>query len=239
VSRLWLGGKHRAIFDAAVSGNAAATYEDEWLVDARPRYPLRASGNLAATVTFSSRQLNAAVLVNHNIADGASASASGFGTIPTTPWRANGIPRNYGVFLETPITTGSISVAANGSPAIVGEFWAGLLEGFPGFQHGRRQTPDKPFGWEGQFKSLAPYAYGVSAQRRVAGTITLASFEEFDALDNIFESQDNGSYPILFWEDIEINDPWLCQFSYEEAHGENAHTIQIEITEIPRFKWPA
>jgi hypothetical protein len=172
-------------------------------------------------------------------ADGATLTAGGFGAVDTTPWRGDDIPRNYGKLLDTPITVSSIALAANGSPAIVGEMWAGLTTWFPDFQHGTQRSPEKPFLWEGRFKSLAPYDYGVSAQRRQSGRITLETAELMNELERIFESQRLGTYPIAWLDNDLSDDPWLCQFSYQDSHSEGHYHVQLELTEIPRFKWPA
>jgi hypothetical protein len=234
------GGAHKAIFGATISGfTPPATYSDDWLTDGNLNYPgYQSGGSLSATASFSSRQIDAAVVANHRIRQAASIT-TGIGAIATNPWPADDIPRNWGILLASPVTISSLSLAVTGNtdPVIIGELWAGLTSKFPDFQHGTRLSPQAPFLWEGEYESLAPQEAGVAAQRRRTGRITLTD-AQFEELDEVFLSQRLGKRPIMYMDnDLEEDDMWMCQFSYDAEHREGWHHVELQITEIPRTEW--
>lgn len=230
---------HRSILDAPVSGSVDATYDEAWLTTNSPGYPARTTGNMSLTVTVSG-SMDVIMVSHHSIVQGASISAGAFGTIPTTAVRGDGIPYNYGRVLSTPVSPGSIAftVTGNTGPVIVGGLYGGLSYTFNDFLSGRRFTPQAPFPWEGEFSSLAPYDSGIAAQRRVSGTIIINA-TSFEQLLLTHEAQRMGNRPVIWFESDSVNDPWLCQFSFEDEHREGWHFISLQITEIPRLRWPS
>lgn len=227
---------HRSILNNAVSGTPDATYLAQWLTSSSPGHAVRTTGNMSLTAT-AGISIDTVAVISHRITPGATITAGSLGTIPTTAWRSDGIPRNYGRIV-TPASPASIAFTVTGNTGyiVVGLLYAGLSYTFNDFLSGRRYTPDAPFPWEGEFSSLAPHDPGMSARRRVSGRVILsdASFAE---LEETFEAQRLGSKPVLWWEDDNINDPWLVQFSFDHEHTENRNFVNLEIAEIPRLRW--
>lgn len=227
------GGAHKAIFDATVSGSPDATYLAAWLTNPNVNWPYKETGGVSATANFSARDVDLAIVGHHKVT---AATVTGFGALTTSVLRPDNIYRNYGKLLSTPINISSAPLTTTGD--IVGVLWVGLTSVFPGLLHGRKLSPEKPFSWEGEFRSLAPFSKGVAAQRRASGRVILTDLE-FAELDAVFESQDKGSYPIAWCEHDDDTDPWMCQFNYDATYNEGYHFVDLEITEIPRLRWPA
>jgi hypothetical protein len=229
---------HRSILNSAVSGTVDATYFNTWLTSSSPGHPAKTTGSMSLTAT-AGISIDTIAVVSHRISPGATITAGSLGTIPTTAARSNDIPLNHGRVV-TPASPASIvfTVTGNTGPVYVGLFYAGLSYIFNDYLSGRRYTPEAPFPWEGEFSSLAPHDPGLSDQRRVSGTIIItdASFEE---LELTREAQRRGNRPVLWVESDTVNDPWLCQFSFEDAHTEGWHFVNLQIAEIPRLRWPA
>jgi hypothetical protein len=233
-------GAHKAIYGASVSITPDATYFASWLTDGQPQYPVKTTGSFSAAISFTSQNIDVVAVTHHNIVQAATISLSGgiSGSIATAAVLADSIPRNWRYLTLTPAAASSftIGVTGNGGPVIIGEVFAGLSSVFPDLLAGRRLTPSQPFLWEGEYASLAPFDPGVSAQRRVSGTVVLTD-AEFDELDAVFISQKVGSRPVLWLDNDTVNDAWLCQFHYEATHEELKHFVSLEITEIPRTSW--
>jgi hypothetical protein len=230
----------QSVYGATVTMTPDATYLASWLTDGRPGYPVKKTGgSLSATVT-ASLSVDMFSVINHNIKQAASIGLSGgvTNTISTAAWTAEGIPLNWVRVLTSPVSISSIglSVTGNTDPVVVGEFYAGLSIEFPDFLHGRRFDPDRPFAWEGEYSSLGPYDSGVSAPRRVSGSIALDD-TQYATLQEVFLSQRNGSRPVAWLEDDAVNDLWLAQFDYDSEHREGSWFINLEIMEIPRVRW--
>lgn len=231
---------NKSIIGATVTGTVDADYINTWLTDGNAGYPAYKTGSsLSLTASFSSRSIDVAAVVNHALPATATIGLSGaLGSIPTAAWRADGIPYNWVRVLATPATLSSIalSITGAGSQAVVGELYAGASSIFPAFLSGLRFTLQEPFTWEGEYPSLAPYDAGVSAQRRIRGSLILLA-AEYAALVECYESQRRGSRPLLMVEDDMVNDAWLCQINFEAEHKEGWYFVDLEVAEIPRLLW--
>lgn len=231
---------HRSILDNSVSGSVDLHYDEDWLTSNSAGYPVKTTGNMSLTVTTTTN-MDMIAVCHHSIVAAATITAGGFGTIATTSARGDGIPYNYGKVVTSPVASGSLafSVTGNTGPIVVGMLYAGLSYQFNDFLSGRRFTPQAPFPWEGEFSSLAPYDMGLSAQRRVSGTVIIETDASYEQLVLTHEAQRMGNLPVLWLDSDIVNDPWLCQFSFEEEHREKKHFITLQIVEIPRLRWPS
>lgn len=230
---------HRSIINNAVTGTVSTGYTNSWLTNPSVGYPARTDGDMSLTVSGVGL-VDVISVTHHNIIPAATITLGGsLGNISTVTWRPDGIPYNYVRVLSTPVNAGSIvlGVTGNSGAVIVGSLSAGESFVFPGFLHGRQFSPQAPFPWEGDFSSLAPYEYGIAAQRRVEGTIVLTD-AQWENLQLVFESQRLGNRPLLWVEDDAVNDAWLCQIGISEVHNETWHFVTLQITEIPRLRWP-
>lgn len=229
---------HRSIINNSVSGTVSTGYQNSWLTNPSVGYPARTDGNLALTVSGVGL-VDVVAVTHHNIIPAATVTAGSLGVISTVAWRPDNIPYNYVRVLASPTSPGSIAltVTGNGGAVVVGSLSAGESYVFPDFLNGRQYSPQEPFAWEGDFSSLAPYEYGIAAQRRVQGSIILTS-AEWENLQLVFEAQRLGNRPVLWVEDDTVNDAWLCQLSLDATHNEGSYFVNLQIAEIPRFRWP-
>lgn len=231
---------HRSIINNAVAGTVSTNYQAAWLTNPSVGYPARTDGDMSLTVSGVGL-VDVIAVTHHNIVQAASVTLGGglSSTIPTRAMRPDGIPYNYVRVLAAPVNAGTIvlGVTGNGGAVYVGSLSAGESYVFNDFVSGRKYTPQQPFSWEGDFSSLAPYDYGLAAQRRVEGTVILND-AQWENLLLVFESQKLGNRPILWLDNDDVNDAWLCQISIDETHGEANHFVNLQIAEIPRFRWP-
>jgi hypothetical protein len=234
---------HKSIIGAPVTaGTVDTTYQREWLTDGSPGFPVRKTGgSLSLTITPAAAvSCDVFAVCHHKVKQAATISLSGSvtNTIPTAAWPADDIPRNWYRRLTTPVSVASLGVAVTGNtdPVIIGEFYAGLSFTFEiDFGHGRTFDPQRPFEWEGEFASLAPYDPGLALPRRLRGELALEPSEYAD-LEAAYLSQRNGSRPVLIIPNDTVNDAWLAQFSFQESFSAYS-TVTMEIVEIPRTRW--
>lgn len=227
---------HRSIINYAVSGSVDATYQAQWLTTSSVGRPARRTGNLSLNVS-SVGSIDVVAVINHNIAQSAVIGLGALGFITTAPWRADNIPYNWFKRFN-PTTPGLLMLTVTSNPTFtaIGMLYAGLSYEWNGFLNGRSFDPQRPFPWEGEFSSLAPYDPGLSAQRRVSGTVIMNN-THYEELLLTCEAQRLGNRPILWIEDDAINDAWLCQFGFSSVHNEGHWFVNLEITEIPRLRW--
>jgi len=248
---------HQSIIGAPVTGTVDADYEENWLTDGSPGYPVQVTGNLSLTVTpASSLSVDVIAVCHHNINTVATIALGGSlaSTIETQAHPPDDIPTNWYRRLETPVTVTSIDldVTGNGDPIVIGELYAGLSELFPALHLGRQLSPGSVFAWEGEFSSLPPYDPGVHRPLRVRGTMILTEVQ-LNTLNECYLSQRNGSKPVLIIFDYPVDHAYLCHFHYEAedfAPGEAPSgsplaaepaalfVVTMEIAEIPRLRWP-
>jgi hypothetical protein len=233
---------YQSIMFAPVSGSVDTTYVDDWLTNGLPGFPVKKTGgSLSLTVSPSPAvMVDTLAIVNHKVKAAASVSVSGSisTTIPTAAWEWDDIPVGWFRLLAAPVSASSLvlAVSGNSDPVIIGEFYAGLSIVFPGMLHGIRFAPGHTFPWEGEFASLAPFDSGVAPSRRMAGNLILTAAQHAQ-LVSAHASQRNGSRPVLFINDDDVNDAWLAQFDFESDKGEGYYFVSLEVVEIPRTRW--
>lgn len=237
----------RSILYSPVSGDVQPTYQEAWLTDGRPGYPVRSEDGSPLTLGPLTVTPAAAVscdvfaVTHHTIEQGATISLGGSITdaIPTAAWRKDGIPANW--YLRraaASIASLTLTVTGNAAAVYVGELYAGLSYQFAtDFLINREYDPGEPFAWEGEFSSLLPHDSGVAQPRRYRGSMILedADYAELVAWG---ESQRNGSRPSLIVLNDAVNDALLGYMKFRETFDTVYHYISLEIVEIPLLRWP-
>lgn len=230
----------------SVAGTVDANYDNDWLLDGRSGRPVRrASGGLSLTATaLASRSVSILALINHNISGAVGISGGVTATIPAATLGADGIYLNPFVAIS-PVAASSLVMAASGTPAVVGELWAGTKR-ILGRQLRTEVTFEEsdPFEWEGECSTLAPYDPGLADARRIVGEAIL----DDDGLDDVrewYQSTRRGTRPTLIVPIDTINDAWLVVFRYsvqtvlihKTDRSRSIHRVSFEFTELPRVRW--
>lgn len=227
-----------------VSGGAASTYDDDWLVDGRGRPAKASSGTIAWTITPSvTGEVGLVVVHSHNIeptipiAISGSVSASMSGPAA----RSNGIPVNpHGS--PTPASTSSLVVTVTGNSAAVtiGEVLAGkkrtlaggwLIDTFKWWylEVGIIQ-PQNPVG------SIPPFDRRLVA-RALSGDFYFSEAEKPD-VEAWFEGSRNNSRPGVIIPFDSVQDAWVGTLISAEFHPVAQEYIgSVEFHEWVRKGW--
>jgi hypothetical protein len=228
----------------SVTGTVEATYDQDWLVDGRPGYPVRGTTGLALTATApAARMVGLIAVVNHNLTGTVAITGGLTATVPAATIGGDGIPLNPFV-LTTPTSATSLVMTVTQTPSIVGLLYAGQkrtlerqLQTQPVFD------PGEPFAWEGEYGGIGPYDAGVAA-RRLTGE-TIVSDTGLAEIKAWYLSTRQGTRPSLIVPIDTVNDAWLVTFRYtwipkliHQADGRRSiHVVQFEFVEIPRLRW--
>lgn len=229
-----------------VSGTVDSDYNANWLLDGLAGRPVRrASGGLALTATApASRSVGIVAIVNHNIAGSVAISGGVTATIPAATKTEDDIYLNSFVRI-TPVSASSLVMTAAGTPAIVGELYAGQVHEL---ERQLAVEPEfdlaEPFDWEGEFSSLAPYDPGLSDPRRLSGE-TIVSGTGLDEIHAWYRSTRRGTRPSLIVPVNVVNDAWLVTFRYrwrphmmiDSNPARSLHKVSFEFLELPRVRW--
>lgn len=230
----------------SAAGTVDADYDANWLVDGLASRPVRrASGGLSITATaLASRSVSLVAIVNHNISTSVGITGGVTATIPAATLDDDGIYLNSFIRI-TPVAATSLVMAASGTPAIVGELYAGTAR-----QLERQLLVEPefdladPFEWEGEASSLAPYDPGLSDPRRLAGE-TILNGDGMDDVKAWYASTRRGTRPTLIVPMDDVNDPWLVTFRYTArphmiiagSPGRSIWRVFFEFLELPRVRW--
>jgi len=230
----------------SVSGSVDATYEASWLVDGSPNRPVVGASGLTLTVTATSQLVNYVAVANTNLSGSIAISGGVTATIPAPLLDANGLRVNSGVAI-TPVTASGLVLTVAQSPSIIGELIAGRLRTLE-----RQLLVDPEFGeaepyeWLGEASSIPPYDPGVDARAPIVGDllVTQTGLEEILAM---VRSTRRGTRPLLILPIDRVNDPWLvtvrCTWAPHIAGKSGVHRgiykVHLELTELPRVRWPA
>jgi hypothetical protein len=244
----YVRGDESLLFEP-VSGTVDATYDEDWLTDGRPNFPVRTTGNLSLTVTPGATLTGVDVIAihHHAVKQAATITLSGSvsSTIPTAAWPPDDIPKNWFRKLTTPVSVSSLGLAVTGNtdPVIIGGLFAGksrTLEEF--LMLGRTVDPGQPFRWEGEYGTVPPYDSGNGPQRRMTGQAYLTD-AGLDDVEAWYLSTRSGTIPTLIIPEDDVNDAWLVTFHYTAQDFANAerpnarYSVNFEFAEIPRVRW--
>lgn len=237
-------GPHQSLMFATVTGTVDASYDPDWLMDSRANYPIKRTGDLSLAIAAAAAQnVDVLAVCGHTIEEAAAIAIGGdiTATIPTAPWPADNIPKNWFTLLSSPAAAQNLTLDVTGNVGAISiaEFYAGL-SWVPAcdLRAGRELSPGEVLAMLGEFGIASPYDSGVAMPRGMRGELALDD-TEFDDLLEIRAAQRNGSRPCLFIPDDAVNDAWLCQIRFTEQMTAGTHYVTIEIVEIPRLRWPA
>ncbi len=235
--------------NGAVADTVGATdsdYTNEWLVDARPSWPAKATtGTVTWTITNTAGPVNGIVICNHNL-DVASVAVSGgvtaTVTVPTN--RPNSIKRSAfkAVTLVASVTSVAVAISGNSAAVTIGGVYIGKTRAFPytGFAVRGLSKSEEDFrsdaGGAGSF--MMPYD-NRTRMRIVRGT-TVCTTSELDDLIAWQESQRGGSLPSILVMDDTANDALVGYMSltYESvANASDLWEAVITFREHPRTRW--
>lgn len=230
----------------SVTGTVDSDYNADWLVDGLAGRPVRrASGGLSLTATaLASRSVSLLSVVNHNISGAVGITGGVTATIPAATLAEDDIYLNPWVRI-TPVAATSLVMAASGTPAIVGELYAGTCREL---ERQLLTEPEfdlsEPFEWEGEFSSLAPYDPGISDPRRLAGE-TIVTAQGMADIHAWYRSTRRGTRPSLIVPIDTVNDAWLVTFRYrwspvfmlQGSPGRELHRVSFEFLELPLVRW--
>lgn len=228
----------------SVAGTVTADYDADWLVDGRGSRPVRNGTNLSLTATaLAARTVTLIAICNHNIAGAITVGGQSIG--PAT-LGADGIYSNPYATVALGSQT-SLALTCSGSPAIIGELYAGTQRTLERFQlhTGAELEETDPFEWEGDASSIPPYDPGVADVRILRGE-TLVSDTGLADIRAWYKSTRRGTRPTLIVPIDTVNDAWLVTFRYRvelvrihpSIPGQSIHRVQMEFTELPRLRWP-
>lgn len=245
---MWILGAHKMMtLGAAVTGSVDATYDEDDLCDGYSDTPVRVDGgSLSLAITGTSQLINWLGIINHNLPTAASAAFSGLGTVVTPAVPPGNIRYNGGQFI-TPTTAGSTTLTiSTGSPIIVGEAIAGLMQEIwtlpPEVDHDHRGfaiLPDAEYPTLGYSKRAQQRRFGGSVWLTDADFLILRdcylAAEENSLPTVIIPIPDEGGTPAL-----PIHDPWLVIWeSFNPRPGPVFNTWLVDVTwqELPRYRW--
>lgn len=227
-----------------VTGTVDAEYDNDWLVDGRGSRPVRNSSGLSLTATApAARTVTLIAVCNHNIAGAITVGGQAIG--PAT-LGADGIYSNpYATVALGSVS--SLALSCSGTPAIIGELYAGTQRTLERIQlhTGAELDETDPFEWEGDASSIPPYDPGVADARVLRGE-ALVSDTGLADVRAWYRSTRRGTRPTLIVPIDTINDAWLVTFQYRvelvRIHPtdplQSVHRVQFEFTELPRLRWP-
>lgn len=226
-----------------VTGTVDAEYDADWLIDGRGSRPVRNTTNLSLTATApSARTVTLIAICNHNIAGTITVGGQAIG--PAT-LGADGIYSNPYATVALGSQT-SLALSCNGSPAIIGELYAGTSRTLERFQlhTGAELEEADPLTWEGDASSIPPYDPGVADARVLRGE-TLVSDTGLNDIRAWYRSTRRGTRPSLIVPIDTVNDAWLVTFTYRvelvrihpSTPGQSIHRVQFEFVELPRVRW--
>lgn len=227
-----------------VTGTVDAEYDADWLIDGRGNRPVRNTTNLSLTATAPAARTTTLIAVcNHNIPGTITVGGQAIG--PAT-LRADGIYTNpYATVALGSIS--SLALSCNGSPAIIGELYAGTQRTLERMQlhTGAEIEETEPFEWEGDASSIPPYDPGTSDARVLRGE-ALVSDTGLADVRAWYLSTRRGTRPTLIVPIDTINDAWLVTFRYKvelirihpSVPAQSVHRVTFEFAELPRVRWP-
>lgn len=233
---------------SAVSGTVDADYDNDWLVDGRPAFPVRVTGSFSLTVTPAGSPaptIDVIALIHHNVRQAATVTLGGdlSSTIPTVPEPPDGIFPNIYRLLSTPDSVSSLVLGISGNTVpVITSLYAGLSRELTPLHLGRTEDPAEPFQWEGEGLTQAPYDPGVSDPWRSAGECILTD-DELEDVRDWYLSTRRGTRPTLIILDDAINEAKLVVFRYKAVdlapapYPDALHTVSFEFVEIPRVRW--
>lgn len=243
----YMRADENVLWGGTVSGGAAATYDDDWLVDGRGTRPARAtSGSQTWTVTaLASGYIDMAVVHSHNI-DPAKAITIGGGVSialvgPTA--RTDGIPVNpYGI-AGSPATTGSVSVAVSGNTKTltIGELLAGrkraLTYGLIAASLTWGYLPIGRVESQAIGGSIPNFDRGLTA-RWLKGSVYVTADEKSD-MEDWFEATKNDTKPSVMVP-FDENDAWVGSITDLQFSTTGRGILAaIDFNEWARKRWAA
>lgn len=226
-----------------VSGGAASTYDDDWLVDGRGRPAKATSGTISWAITApAAGEIGLVVVHSHNIDPALAITISGGVSVAMAgpAVRANRIPVNpHGS--PTPASTASLTVAVTGNSAAVtiGEVLAGKKRTLSGgwlldsFKWWYLDVGKVDSGSE--VGSVPPYDRRLVA-RALSGDFYFTEAERPD-IEAWFEGSRNESRPGVIVP-FSTNDAWVGTLVSAEFHPVSTEYIgSVEFHEWIRKGW--
>jgi hypothetical protein len=225
-----------------VSGSVDTDFVAGWLIDGRPSFPVKTTGDLDLTATPPA-PINADLfaVINHTITAANSAvltrnGGTAVGSLVVPTWGEDGIPLNPFLKLAAPVSVTSlrIQVSGNTGAVVIAGLYAGpATELTTSFLFDETFDPGVPFEWE---SLMAPTDDGLGEPRRTRGTMILTN-ADFALLQSAYRASRKGTRPTLIVPDTDANDAWLAQFQYTDNPKEGYHFVTMEMMELPRTRW--
>lgn len=239
---------------ASVSGTVdGASYDANWLCDGDPSFPIRTpTGSASFTISGTSTAgINGVVVANHNLDENVAITVAGGVSAsllaPEVP--ANDIRVNaWDEITPTTASGCTLSISGNSQPVIIGEFFVGV------FQTMRTLPP----GTESQMRMFqVPHAgeyFGMSydrgaESRSIGGTVYVEHSTKV-LVDEWYRACRNNSRPsvIVPFEHPTLGSPggdtdqdaWVVLWANynPRPYVRDIWALEVEWTELPRFRWP-
>lgn len=229
---------------AAVADSAGATdsdYTNEWMCDARPGRPVRATnGTVTWAATFTSAEVGLIAVCNCNSNVNATITGGVSTSVVAGALQPDGIRLN-GFTTVTPANQTTLSVGFSGASAtvVLGEFIAAKYRSLtlPVYTSDRRSNVDFTRAQDQDLSSLPPYDPGLAARKWDCSFVLTTA--EVAILEGCFLAQKNGTKPSLVVPDTSVNDAWVCFISAPSSVPVTGRkwSTTITISEVPRVRW--
>ncbi len=233
-----------ATYYASVADSVGATdtdYTNEWICDARPGRPARATnGTVTWSATFSSAEVGLIAVCHCNSNVDATIGGGVTTTVTAGALQPDGIRLNgYKVVTANNQTNLTVGFSGASSAVILGEFIAGKYRTLtlPVYTSDKRSNVDFTRKQDRDLSSVPPYDPGLAG--RVWECTFVLTTAEVAILEGAFLAQKNGTKPTLVVPNTDNNDAWLCFLSAPSSTPITGRHWQtsVTITEVPRVRW--
>lgn len=231
----------------SVTGTVDSDYLPGWIIDGRPRRPVRgASGALSLSISGASGDIGIVAVAHHNLIVPVTIGGDVTATItPEATRPPNGISLSPFALVdpvETSVTTITVAATGNDENVVIGELVAGNVRSLIPVMIQGAQFKHDDFSDDARVRR-GVLGYATREEGRVLSGSQYFTTDQLEDIKAWWQAQQGGSLTSYIVPDPDVNDLWAVKFvglQYEPAIpalGAGLWLVNLTFIEVPRVRW--